>query len=254
MWWVGVLLLSLASRAQSLEKLNMCMDAKHHKKEPGAEGQLYQQCAPWKDNACCTANTSAEAHDDNSYLYNFNWNHCGVMTNKCKKHFTQDTCFYECSPHLGPWIQQVDQSWRKERILHVPLCQEDCHSWWDDCKDDFTCKQDWHYGWDWTTGAVVEWVESFRFLCVHITKELTWSTHTNSREEGTTTPHPPQEAEKKCRVQREALKIVKDSSHLSHRLFTLIPLGKRCRCTKSGTNRTLNSFYPQAIRLMNYLH
>uniref|UniRef100_A0A4W5Q6H5 Folate receptor n=1 Tax=Hucho hucho TaxID=62062 RepID=A0A4W5Q6H5_9TELE len=153
MWWVGVLLLSLASRAQSLEKLNMCMDAKHHKKEPGAEGQLYQQCAPWKDNACCTANTSAEAHDDNSYLYNFNWNHCGVMTNKCKKHFTQDTCFYECSPHLGPWIQQVDQSWRKERILHVPLCQEDCHSWWDDCKDDFTCKQDWHYGWDWTTAA-----------------------------------------------------------------------------------------------------
>ncbi|NP_001135337.1 folate receptor precursor [Salmo salar] len=152
MWWVLVLLLSLASRAQSLEKLNMCMDAKHHKKEPGAEGQLYQQCAPWKDNACCTANTSTEAHDDNSYLYNFNWNHCGVMTPKCKKHFIQDTCFYECSPHLGPWIQQVDQSWRKERILYVPLCQEDCHSWWDDCKDDFTCKQDWHYGWDWTTG------------------------------------------------------------------------------------------------------
>ncbi|KAF3847860.1 hypothetical protein F7725_020888 [Dissostichus mawsoni] len=40
-------------------------------------------------------------------MYNFNWDHCGVMSDKCKKHFTQDTCFYECSPHLGPWIQDV---------------------------------------------------------------------------------------------------------------------------------------------------
>ena len=29
-------------------------------------------------------------------------------------------------------------------------------------------------------GAVVEWIESFKFLCVHITKELSWSTHTNT--------------------------------------------------------------------------
>jgi hypothetical protein len=29
-------------------------------------------------------------------------------------------------------------------------------------------------------GAVVELVESFKFLCVHITKELTWSTHTST--------------------------------------------------------------------------
>jgi hypothetical protein len=26
----------------------------------------------------------------------------------------------------------------------------------------------------------LEWVESFKFLCVHITKELTWSTHTHT--------------------------------------------------------------------------
>lgn len=65
------------------------------------------QCSPWRDNACCTANTSTEAHNDNSYLYNFNWDHCGAMSPKCKNHFIQDTCFYECSPHLGPWIQKV---------------------------------------------------------------------------------------------------------------------------------------------------
>jgi hypothetical protein len=46
-------------------------------------------------------------------------------------------------------------------------------------------------------GAVVEQVESFRFLGVHITNKLTWSKHTqDSREEGTTKPIPPQKTEK----------------------------------------------------------
>ncbi|KFV62725.1 Folate receptor beta, partial [Dryobates pubescens] len=133
--------------------LNVCMDAKHHKTKPGPEGKLYEQCSPWKDNACCTANTTAEAHRDQSYLYSFNWNHCGVMPPKCKRHFIQDTCLYECSPNLGPWIDQVDSSWRRERILHVPLCKEDCEEWWEDCKDFVTCKENWHKGWNWATGA-----------------------------------------------------------------------------------------------------
>uniref|UniRef100_A0A673BCP5 Folate receptor alpha-like n=1 Tax=Sphaeramia orbicularis TaxID=375764 RepID=A0A673BCP5_9TELE len=159
MWTALALVLAFCRGALSLDKLNMCMDAKHHKVEPGPEGYLYRQCEPWRDNACCTSNTSTAAHDDNSYLYNFNWNHCGAMSEQCKKHFIQDTCFYECSPHLGPWIQQVWSmswiwsSWRKERILDVPLCQEDCHSWWEDCKNDFTCKTDWHKGWDWSSGT-----------------------------------------------------------------------------------------------------
>ncbi|XP_027632696.1 folate receptor alpha-like isoform X1 [Falco peregrinus] len=111
------------------------------------------QCAPWKDNACCTANTSSEAHKDQSNLYRFNWNHCGLMPSKCKRHFIQDTCLYECSPNLGPWIDQVDSSWRRERILHVPLCKEDCEEWWKDCKDYVTCKENWHKGWNWATGT-----------------------------------------------------------------------------------------------------
>lgn len=152
MWYYVALTVALCSGALSLDKLNMCMDGTHHKTDPGPEGDLYYQCEPWRDNACCTANTSTAAHNDSSYLYNFNWNHCGAMSEACKKHFIQDTCFYECSPHLGPWIQEVDQSWRRERILDVPLCMEDCHSWWEDCKHDVTCKTDWHKGWDWSTG------------------------------------------------------------------------------------------------------
>ena len=46
-------------------------------------------------------------------------------------------------------------------------------------------------------GAVVERVKSFKFLCVHITKDLSWSeTHQHSRKEGTTMHLPPREAEK----------------------------------------------------------
>ncbi|XP_065520649.1 folate receptor gamma-like isoform X2 [Lathamus discolor] len=139
--------------------LNVCMDAKHHKAEPGPEGELYGQCSLWKDNACCTANTSLEAHKDQSYLYSFNWDHCGVMPPRCKRHFIQDTCLYECSPNLGPWIDQVGAGAPHsppgggERILHVPLCREDCEQWWEDCKEAFTCKENWHKGWNWTSGT-----------------------------------------------------------------------------------------------------
>jgi hypothetical protein len=53
------------------------------------------------------------------------------------------------------------------------------------------------------------------------------------------------------RCQRKFLKIVKDSSHPSHRLFSPLPHGKRYRSVKSRSTRLLNSFYPQAIRLLN---
>ena len=53
------------------------------------------------------------------------------------------------------------------------------------------------------------------------------------------------------RCQMKALKIVKDSSHPSHRLLSLLPHGKWYRSAKSKTKRILNHFYPQAIRLLN---
>ncbi|KAL4697378.1 hypothetical protein H8959_003076 [Pygathrix nigripes] len=43
----------------------------------------------------------------------------------------------ECSPNLGPWIRQVNQSWRKKRILNVPLCKED---WINECPAGALCR------------------------------------------------------------------------------------------------------------------
>ena len=53
------------------------------------------------------------------------------------------------------------------------------------------------------------------------------------------------------RCQREAQKIVKDSSHPTHRQFSLLPRGKRYQSAKSRSKRLINSFYPQAIRQLN---
>ncbi|TKC35931.1 hypothetical protein EI555_003966 [Monodon monoceros] len=158
-WKLTPLLLFLAwmayqcSAQARTDLLNVCMDAKHHKIKPGPEDKLHDQCIPWKKNACCSAKVSQELHRDTSSLYNFNWEHCGKMKPACKRHFIQDNCLYECSPNLGPWIQEVNQSWRKERFLNVPLCKEDCQSWWEDCRTSYTCKTNWQKGWNWTSGS-----------------------------------------------------------------------------------------------------
>ena len=53
------------------------------------------------------------------------------------------------------------------------------------------------------------------------------------------------------RCQRKALKIVKDSNHRCLRLFSLLTLCKWYLITKSRSKRLLNSFYAEAIRLLN---
>lgn len=63
---------------------------------------------------------------------------------------------------------QADSSWRKERIRDVPLCQEDCEQWWEDCQDAVTCKVNWHKGWNWTTGECGLWGSP------HHTSTLLW--------------------------------------------------------------------------------
>ncbi len=53
------------------------------------------------------------------------------------------------------------------------------------------------------------------------------------------------------RCTRKARRIIKDSSHQSHSLLSLLPSGRRLRSIRSRTSRLRDSFFPQAIRLMN---
>ncbi|KAK2899445.1 hypothetical protein Q8A73_012574 [Channa argus] len=50
---------------------------------------------------------------------------------------------------------------------------------------------------------------------------------------------------------RKANSIVDDPTHPSHTLFTFLPSGKRFRSIRATTSRLCNSFFPQAIRLLN---
>ncbi|ROL55387.1 hypothetical protein DPX16_0565 [Anabarilius grahami] len=53
------------------------------------------------------------------------------------------------------------------------------------------------------------------------------------------------------RVRKRAKKITLDPSHPAHSLFELLPSGRRYRALSTRTTRHRNSFFPQAIHLMN---
>lgn len=131
-----------------------CMDGKFHKSLPGSEDELHNQCTPWKEFSCCTHNISKTLHYGN--LYNFDLNHCAhikPMSPACKRHFIQDSCFYECEPNVRPWVVRVNMTSRKERFYKVPLCQSDCESWYLACQHDFTCARNWISDFKWGPGG-----------------------------------------------------------------------------------------------------
>ncbi len=56
------------------------------------------------------------------------------------------------------------------------------------------------------------------------------------------------------RVSKRAGKITLDPSHSAHSLFELLPSGRRYKALSTRTTRHRNSFFPQAIHLMNTWH
>ncbi len=56
------------------------------------------------------------------------------------------------------------------------------------------------------------------------------------------------------RGSKRAGKITLDPSHPAHSLFELLPSGRHCRALSTRTTRHRNSFFPNAILLMNTWH
>uniref|UniRef100_A0A8C0V695 Folate receptor-like domain-containing protein n=1 Tax=Cyanistes caeruleus TaxID=156563 RepID=A0A8C0V695_CYACU len=127
-WWI------LALGGPSLDSLlNVCMDAKHNKTEPGPEGQLYGQCLLCKDNACCIASTGLETHTSAT---------------------SSRTCLYECSPNLGPWIDQVGTPAGRRSGSRMCHCARRTEQWWEDCWDAVSSGKHWLGSWDSLNPAV----------------------------------------------------------------------------------------------------
>jgi len=150
-----VIVFSHQTEAVDRDLLNYCFNGKYHKTTPGPEDDLHKQCTPWKDRSCCTAERTRMLHNDT--LSSFTFNHCPgrKLSDKCLRHFQQDHCFYECSPNVGPWVQEVQMKTRKERMYGAPLCASDCNSWFEDCKEDYTCAANWARDFVWENGKNV---------------------------------------------------------------------------------------------------
>ncbi|XP_077983976.1 folate receptor gamma-like [Glandiceps talaboti] len=151
---------SIAIHKTYEENINSCLEGKHHKGVPEEEEGLHGQCTSWSNRACCEAKTTKDMHFADTW-YSFDWNHCGNMSQRCWDFMMKDLCFYECSPNLGPWLVYVGnghlleekKSFRDERYTNVPICTSECNAWWEVCKEDMTCSDNWHAGpWDWSTG------------------------------------------------------------------------------------------------------
>ncbi len=52
---------------------------------------------------------------------------------------------------------------------------------------------------------------------------------------------------------RKARRVIKDSSHPSHSLLSLLPSGRRLRSIRSRTSRLRDSFFPQANEQSPYI-
>ena len=67
---------------------------------------IFFQCSKWSDLSCCSAVTSKQFHTISAWK-GFNMNHCGQMSDSCKKYFMKALCMYECDPYLGQWMVLV---------------------------------------------------------------------------------------------------------------------------------------------------
>lgn len=106
--FIWLLPFTLAIGKVHVDILNTCLDGRNHKHIPGPESELFAQCKLWQERSCCTNATAKSLHDP--MHLNFNFDHCShikPLSDECRKHFVQDTCFYECSPNVGPWLVKV---------------------------------------------------------------------------------------------------------------------------------------------------
>jgi folate receptor len=42
---------------------------------------------------------------------------------------------------------------REERYFKIPICKSECEAWFQDCKEDYTCRDDWYKGFQWKNGT-----------------------------------------------------------------------------------------------------
>ena len=120
-----------------------CISGPFHMNTSSPATKEYAECKAWSDNTCCTANFTEQLNKTRVRdLYGFHWGHCKNISKKCEKFLVEEECFYQCEPRLFLWHVA------KGTIKGVPICGDYCDAWYDACKDDETCVENWLTGFD----------------------------------------------------------------------------------------------------------
>ncbi|KJE91436.1 hypothetical protein CAOG_02570 [Capsaspora owczarzaki ATCC 30864] len=107
-------------------------------------------CTPWAGNGCCRPELTRLINSVPDYdaVYDFNWAVCGELSADCATYMKHEACFVECSPYLTPF---EDRSFGYY-FSSVPVCSSWADRWFDACRNDKTCVDNWYddNAWDYT--------------------------------------------------------------------------------------------------------
>jgi len=135
----AVIILLLVGHSQQVEK---CLTGPFHLNYSAPGGPNFVECLTYKDDTCCTDDLTKTLKHRPETLYNFTWHHCQTVSKPCLHYLVNEECFYQCEPKLIRY-QRINASYAVE---NVPICADYCNSWFDACKDDQTCVENWESG------------------------------------------------------------------------------------------------------------
>ncbi|KAJ7332789.1 hypothetical protein JRQ81_014969 [Phrynocephalus forsythii] len=125
-------------------KRQKCLEGAGHKDKPTQENHL-QECTLYAKSSCCHADITEELiHSPVIKVNTTYWNRCGNLSELCERYMKKNECFYQCSPHAVLWAHHQYPA----AIESVPVCQHYCDDWYDACKDDLTCVNNWLTDWE----------------------------------------------------------------------------------------------------------
>ncbi|XP_046854039.1 riboflavin-binding protein-like [Xenia sp. Carnegie-2017] len=115
-----------------------CVPGPFHKKYSSPATEERAACGAYNTDTCCTANFTNELNKTRGrVLLGFDWGHCKSISRKCDEFLLRAVCFFNCEPRLIRWHAG------NLTLRNVPVCGDYCDDWYEACKDDQTCVQEW---------------------------------------------------------------------------------------------------------------
>lgn len=127
-----------------LHQMEKCPKTAHHLKKAEQTPSLHK-CVAWNSNACCTPETDKKIQIDGMIsLYKFDWNHCAKLSSKCYEFMIKQTCLNECSGIFGAYLKKSKCPENCPlQYKNIPLCNSQCEEWYNACKNDQSCSDEW---------------------------------------------------------------------------------------------------------------